>query len=425
MSPTASEIVDFFKEAMKENRTVGRNELLGDTFTEAVSAGVSCLAALPSQVQELIPEPYSSLSNVTVEDMYASCMDPEDNCFDIKKFELLCDQRIREDSSNGHIEVGVEGDVQVEKYGRHGRRILTGDHYWLVLSRQKSALTHPFDPPPPFSDRLSELRPNRRLKVSRTMATAEPRPRSVWSSSTQEEDSQCGHEKEHIVRHESREVKHKDMGDLLKTQDGSEKSLLDVDYMVAFPEFRQRRKRKRQKKIRFDLIPIDAGKPAEVNGKQPAEKKTKRRRLDFDDAARMREYKLVLPPAEPPTNVEGYTPMLLLNQLSDAKMIGPIEWQITLPSPSSYASVDPHTHEHVQLVVRKGTDKEKSILSEDLAYEQDRDINHVSRRSLKHHLSSFALCDILGPQKRWNDMSFKELRNYLRDCKSQKVQSKK
>lgn len=421
MSPTATEIVDYLKEAMKENRTVGRRELLDDTFTPAVSAGISCLAALPSQMQDLIPKPYSLLSNTTVEDIYASCMDPEDNCFDIKQFELFCMDRIREVNGQADAEVSVDEQLQVEKHDEHGRRILTGDRYWIVLARQKSPLTHPFEPPRPFSDRLSKLRPNRLLKASRRMATAEPRPRSAWSTSNSQEKRDYEHEKVRILRRRSREVKHADIGDLLKTHDGSEMSVLNVEYMRAFPEFQRQKKKKPKKRMQFDLNPIPRKTAFEVNGK-PTSKKHRR---DFDVAARMRKYKLDFPPDEIPTNPEGYTPLLLLNQLSAAKMIGDIQWTCTLPSRSSYASVDPQTHEHVQLVVKKGPKKDtKTILFEELTYEQDRDINHMSRQRLKQHLSSLALCDIIGPRKRWSEMNFWQLKDYLLQQRNEKKSSK-
>ena len=416
MSPTANEIVDFFKDAMKENRTVGRDELLGDTFTPAITAEISCLAALPSQMQELIPEPYNRLSNTTVEDLYASCMDPEDNRFDMKQFEMICQERVRETVFQEE-DLNADSEIRIEKYGRHGRRIMTGDHYWIVLSRQKSPLTHPFDPPPPFSDRLAELRPNRRMKVSRTMATAEPRPRSVWRTT----NSTSGHKRmqdgtQHIAKHESREVKHADTGNLLKTPDGGSLSILDVDYKRAFPNFQRRRKPR--KASLFALAGIN-GELSSKNGKKP------KHRREFDVAARMREYKLAIPPSEPLTNTEGFSPLLLLNQLADGDIIGEVQWNYTRPSTSSYASVDPFAHELVQLYVGKGTKKTKSALFEDLTYEQDRDINSMSRQSLKHHLSSLALCDILGPQKRWTELSFKEIKDYLLQRTTQQWQSKK
>ena len=432
MSPTATEIVDYFKDAMKENRTVGRHELLGDDFVEAVSAGISCLAALPSQMQDLIPEPYNMLSNTTVEDIYASCMDPEDNCFDVKQFEQLCKERIQEATADGHEEEPVDG-VQIEWHGHHGRRILTGDHYWLVLSRQKSPLTHPFDPPAPFSDRLAELRPNRRLKVSRTMATAKPRPRSVWARNGAQKSSRAGNDESgHIAKHASREVTHADIGDLLKTKDGDEMSVLDVDYMQAFPEFQRRKNKKQKKKVQFTVSPISVeNKSAKINGAAVVPLKSKNgkskvARRDFDVLDRMKEYNIDAPPEDIPTNTEGFTPLLLLNQLSDAKMIGDVDLTYTLPSTSPYAAVDPLNHELVQLVVKKGpANKTKTILFEDLLYEQDRNINHVSRQRLRHHLSSLALCDIIGPRKQWTKMSFAQMKDYLVQQKHQNESAKK
>jgi hypothetical protein len=262
-----------------------------------------------------------------------------------------------------------------------------GDHYWTVVARQKAPLPHPFDPPKPFSERLSELRPNPRIKVSRLMATTEPRPRSVWSKGTQRNQEQ--HQKSSNVKHEPMEVKHADLGDLLKTRNGNDISILDVEYMRAYQEYQPHDKKKtRRQGVQFVLKPIPAIAKVDANG-QHAKKQKKRR--DFDAITRMREFKIVPTPRKPLTNVEGYTALLLLNQLQDAKMIGDVVWNYTAPSTSSYASVDPHAHEHVKLFVNKGTEDGKFVLYEDLVYEQDRDTNHVSRQSLKQHLSSFAL----------------------------------
>jgi hypothetical protein len=418
MSPTAGEIVDFFKAAMKENRTVGRKELLADTFSHAVSAGLSCLAALPSQVQDLIPEPYSWMSNATVEAFYASCMDPEDNCFDMKRFELLCEEHISEIAAERGSGTKMEAEIN-----RHGRRILTGDHFWTVIARQNAPLPHPFDPPRPFSERLSELKPNPRIKVSRSMATSEPRPRSVWSKG--KELSQKREPKSRIARHEPMEVNHANLGDLLKTESGNDASIQDVQYMLAYQEFKPDRKKSRRKRVQFELTPphalvIPAMARDEANGENRTTTKKLKKRLDFDTIGRMREFKIVPPPCKPVTNVEGYTALLLLNQLHDAQMID-VLWKYTTPSASSYASVDPYIHEHVKLIVNKGRGDGKAVLHEDLLYEQDRNTNHVSRQSLKQHLSSFALCDILGPQKRWSEMKFKEITDYLlRKNKSKK-----
>lgn len=216
------------------------------------------------------------------------------------------------------------------------------------------------------------------------------------------------------------EVKHADLGDLLKTKSGNDISILDVEYMRAYQEYQRRdRKKTRRKGVQFDLTPIPAIAKVEANGQQT--KKQQKKRRDFDAIARMREFKVVPTPRKPLTNVEGYTALSLLNQLQDAKMIGDVVWNYTTPSASSYALVDPHAHEHVQLLVNKGREDGKSVLYEDLFYDQDRETNHVSRQSLKQHLSSFALCDILGPQRRWSEMKFKEIKDYL----SRKNTSKK
>ena len=76
--------------------------------------------------------------------------------------------------------------------------------------------------------------------------------------------------------------------------------------------------------------------------------------------------------------------------------------------------------------MKKGPkNNKKTILFEDLLYEQDRDINHASRQRLKHHLSSMALCDILGPRKQWTKMSFAQMKDYLVQQKNQNESTKK
>lgn len=153
MSPTATEIVSFFKTAKAENRKVGIHSLLGqdDYFREPITAGLSCLAALPSQVKHLVPEPYRLLPDETVESFYEQCMDPTDNVFDVKKFEALCEGLIKTMTEE------QEGTSSKENDPSHGRRIMTGDHYWTVLGKSHEQVTNPFDPPPSPSDELSPL----------------------------------------------------------------------------------------------------------------------------------------------------------------------------------------------------------------------------------------------------------------------------
>ena len=76
---------------------LGYEELLGDSFVPPLNAGMSCLAALPSQVHHLVPEPYRWLSaDGSVEDIYASCMDADSNVFEYELFRSVCHERIEQ-----------------------------------------------------------------------------------------------------------------------------------------------------------------------------------------------------------------------------------------------------------------------------------------------------------------------------------------
>ena len=91
MSPTADEMLSYFKSANETGRCIGRKELLSYKFTEPLSDGLSCLAALPIEVKHLIPQPYSSLTkDGLVEEIYSSCMDKETNVFDLNLFRQKC-----------------------------------------------------------------------------------------------------------------------------------------------------------------------------------------------------------------------------------------------------------------------------------------------------------------------------------------------
>lgn len=101
MSPTAAQIVEYLTNftAGQNNSmdSIGREELLGDNFTEPLDAGLSCLAALPAQAKHLVPEPYNLLTlNDTVEEIYGECMDSDSNVFDIKLFKERCNELIEE-----------------------------------------------------------------------------------------------------------------------------------------------------------------------------------------------------------------------------------------------------------------------------------------------------------------------------------------
>jgi hypothetical protein len=236
MSPLSDEIVDYFRAAMEEGRDVGRNSLLPDKFESSICSSVSCLAALPSQIQELIPEPYRKLSNTTVEEIYASCMDPHDNVFYMKEFERLINDEVKkmgfsvqptDDSNTGVPEVKIADDAPT---GR-GRRILCSDHAWTVLSKSSVPLNHPFEPPVPLSNRFSELKSNSRIRVGRSIAATGPRERTVWPRKPAKDT----HTSTFITKHdEPPEWTHGDIGDLLVSFDVLDKSIFNVKYKYGY-----------------------------------------------------------------------------------------------------------------------------------------------------------------------------------------------
>ena len=428
LAPTSQDIADFFHQALKEGRTVGRRDLLGDEFTPPVSAGISCLAALPSQVKHLIPEPYRWIPDETVEDFYAKSMDPVDNVFDIKNFERLCENEVetlfnqtRPEIENGANETD-EGAPQ-----SHGRRIITGDHYWTVLGRSRDRLVRPFDPPPPFSDRLSRLRRNNQMRVTRMFATGKPRSRSAWKDHKDEVDGQqdtmelpadnprkMGRRKHSSVGLD--EVVHSNFSSFI----AGKNSIEDIPYKTAYSRTEQAAKKK--SRLQFQSLKVEVVvQPWEDDGMASAtssqgteiEKAPKKRKI-VDVEGRTKEFNIVGPPRELVLNKNGQTAVTCLKQLQEAELIGACQWDKAIPSRSKCASLDPGEYEQVSLTVRPGKDLGTSVITKEFYYEQVRDVNKMSRQLLKQHLASLALCDIAGPQQRWSELTFLEFKEYLR-----------
>jgi XRN 5'-3' exonuclease N-terminus len=174
LSPLAKDIGRFLETALLENRTVGPGDLHPAQFSPPVSAGLSCLAALPSPVKHLVPLPYRSIPDELVESFYANCMDPTNNVFDIKGFERLCEEYISSICSGDADGPFPKDSVDSELESPEGRRIIMGDHYWTIISKVPKPLPHPFDPPKPCSERFAKLKPNNKMRVTRIMATSVP-----------------------------------------------------------------------------------------------------------------------------------------------------------------------------------------------------------------------------------------------------------
>jgi len=384
-APTANEIVSFLEDSKQNHAQLGIRQLIGNSATDSaknddskypISAGVSCLAALPSDVRDLVPEPYRYLDTKTVEECFGQCMDPSDNVFDMKRFEKLCDEKVME---LGHVNgsSGIAASLPTSTMSEMQK--IDQSHYWIVLSKSKMPLKRPINPPPPFSDRLSELRPNNRISVKRIKAVWQPRPRAF-------------RDKESPEVHDS----------FLSRFD----SLNKVHYKSAY---KKSTKKSKQTEGKPKELPPDF---TEVESTASSRKK-KKLHSPAIVTERMLSYKIKQPPKKPLTTTDGQSALACLKQLEDAGFIGEIKWSITVPSPSSYASFNPDEHELVGLTVAKSENDNLSILDEFLAYEQDRDVNRNSRQSIKHHLADFAISEITGKDIKWTNGTFKDLKDYI------------
>ena len=167
LSPLAQDIANYFKNALVENRTVGPFDLHPTPFSPPVSAGLSCLAALPSPVKHLVPQPYRSIPDDAVELYYSMCMDPTTNVFDINRFQLMCEEYI------------VDHNITAWRDEKNRDAVSSDVHYWTIITKVTKALEHPFTPPKPISERFAILKDNHKIRISRSTATAVPPRRSM------------------------------------------------------------------------------------------------------------------------------------------------------------------------------------------------------------------------------------------------------
>ena len=108
----------------------------------------------------------------------------------------------------------------------------------------------------------------------------------------------------------------------------------------------------------------------------------------------------------PVSTKDGSTAVECLKQLRDVGMIGKTRF---MESPTNGS---PET-ETMKLIVKRAQDKSTGILKKDLSYEQTRDVQKQTKRNVKQYLACMALNDIAGPEVKWNDLTFPELRDVL------------
>ena len=418
LSPTASEIADHFKEIRKAKTSYGLKDLRKKAFSPSVSAGLSCLAALPSSVKHLVPEPYNELDDDFVEKAYAECMNRETNVFDLPKFEEICETQLAKIKNQKPRSAETTNEKKTET--QDGRRILMGNHYWTVISRVPKPLARPFAPPEPFSERLSKLRPNKFIRMTHLAANENPIPRDEIGRRLNVEESPDA---------ESFPVVHSQVGPFLE---GFEK-VEHIPFKLAYQKEKERKgRRKNINKVEDSDTPkfekkgiaekqkgVDG---ARMKGKgkrndkkvpptiiEPPSKTKEIGKNNVNIAERMKRFKVIPPPTNPPATKDQVTAMACLKQLQDTGLLGHITWNHVHPSKTSFASFNPVGHECVSLDIAASTHGFK----DHIFIEQDRDTTLVSRQILKQHLADLALRRIFGHDTAWESFSFKELREKL------------
>jgi len=391
MSPTAEEIVSYFETAQKNGKKVDREALLGNSFVTPLSAGLSCLAALPSQVDYLVPEPYRQLStDGAVEDIFGSCMDPENNVFDMKLFKDLVTDAVA--GKNGKP-IRRKGPPRKSNL----RKVMTGDTFWTVIRRVQTPLVHPFEPPPPFSDRLSYLRPNSRIKATHIMASDRPR----WLREGISGRNGNNQSKKTCETEPSKEGKHSDMGKLLVNALGDDTTLENVGYKLVYQSKEVVIEAEKRKKTNV-IASNGEDKPLDMEN---SSSRTFEREIMHYEMKRMKEYGLK-PPEISRNSADGFNAIQCLQQLYDADLISELVWDYNTPSETKYASEYPDFYEEVKVSI--------SILDDEpFRISQDRNPKLFSRKLVKHTLASVIMDELFKDKDEWHKMNVKEMKSML------------
>jgi hypothetical protein len=343
---------------------------------------------LPSQVDNLIPQPYQQLSaDNKVEDIFGQCMDPETNVFDMALFQDLCLDAIREMDLR-HVE---KKKKKPSSRRSNLRKIRTGDTFWTVISRVKNPLPHPFEPPPPFSDRLSYLRFNPCIKARHIIARSRPR----WLSN---EEAVKGSRKKNGDKR-MRTTNQSDMGGLLVNALGDDTCLEDVGYKTVYQSSQN------------EMVNTNPRPKTKVRRNEVTPKVKETSTVVFEDETldyeikKMKKYGLKL--TEPPVlNTENFNALQCLQQLNDANLIRDLSWDYESPSKSNYASENPALYEEVKVSF-----KIQNIGTFELR--QDRNHKFFPRKLIKHTIASDAMSKVFGQHGDWSRMRIKDLKSIL------------
>lgn len=368
VAPTGRSIEEYLNRALEEKRKVGAEELLKHyKFGGSIKAGVACLAALPTAVKNLVPEPYRQIDSGTIEKIYAQCMDPIDNFFQLEKFDRMVDEEISRITNDDYQPSFTKEDFGKQLSG--GRRILLGDHYWSVLRRARNPLQHPFQPPPPPAESFAPLAASDRIKVSRIISMDWPRPRPGWDSgnfenSTRSKDGATGYFHESWLSKHNVEVDHMDFGSLL---DSRHESLQDIPYKTAF---RDAPTDETQKKDSFKVL-----ESATLDTSSMLSSSPNLQELNGTSDAPYEKLSTTISLK----NLDGQNSMVIIKQLSDIGIIGNYTFDETL-SGSGGGAV-----EEMTIFVFGGTLKQKRINYSRVPAKGE------PKKATREHLASLAL----------------------------------
>mmetsp|Transcript_32656 Transcript_32656/g.74048 ORF Transcript_32656/g.74048 Transcript_32656/m.74048 type:complete len:401 (+) Transcript_32656:1203-2405(+) len=183
LSPSPLELVAFLEDISGDGglSQISFTDLVDPSGTSPPKDGLSCLAASPPQARHLVPEPYDILVRPEnapgFEELYGSCFDPLTMQFDLASFERRCQAQMqRLKSRQKDTDVGRKQVHQSTVTTTGGaRHIMAPKKHWIILSKTRTPIKHPFQPPAPFSDRVKPLRKSNRIKATKLPVTTSRR----------------------------------------------------------------------------------------------------------------------------------------------------------------------------------------------------------------------------------------------------------
>ena len=180
LAPTSSDIANYLDVCYKRiGVLLSTKELKGDKFVKPLTAGLSCLAALPNKASHLVPYPYKLLADDgnLVDEIYCSCID-DSGTINIEKFRSICVHEVRK-RTRRRTTVNKSDDqrlnTEAHNLPKHSYQIKPLMKHWSVFSLQRYPLERPFDPPQRYCETVSNLRRNKYIQIGIMPASIKPK----------------------------------------------------------------------------------------------------------------------------------------------------------------------------------------------------------------------------------------------------------